>query len=100
MFNKNNLRAVSVLDFVAETEGMSEQEFIVFAESLKLKLKQLVWDEWENINPIMAEVDHLIDFIRKVCWCLYYQRYPGGLQDYDVPLFKKIMARYYPDANW
>lgn len=35
-----------------------------------------------------------IDFIRQVCFYLYYRHSPGGLEDYDKLFFQKVIARY------
>ena len=85
---------VSVLDFIFETEKMSESEFVVFAETIKLKLKKLPTEKGNELYYLGCEIEHLIDFIHKVCYYLTYRKTPGGLQDYDEPLYQKVIARY------
>lgn len=85
---------LSVLDFMHATENMKQDEFVEFAENLKLKLKELSSAESDELNFISREINHLIDFIRQVCFFLYYRHSPGGLEDYDKFFFQKVITRY------
>jgi len=85
---------LSVLDFVMHTEGMSKDELIIFAESLKLKLKNEPTGKGSELYPIGYEIDHLIHFIKQICWYLTTNVYPGALRDYDEILFRQVVSRY------
>lgn len=85
---------LSVLDFVMYTEKMSKDELIIFAENLKLKLKKEPTGEGCELYPIGYEIDHLIHFIKQVCWYLTTNVDPGALRDYDNILFHKVVSRY------
>ena len=85
---------LSVLDFIHATENMKQDEFVEFAENLKQKLKELSSEENGELNFISQEVNHLINFIRQVCFYLYYRHSPGKLEDYDKLFFQKVIARY------
>lgn len=89
---------LSVLDFINVTEDMKQDEFVEFAENLKQKLKELSSEENGELHFISQEINHLIDFIRQVCFYLYYRHFPGGLEYYDRPFFQKVIARY-PSEN-
>lgn len=93
-----NLRNIdfplSVLDFIHSTESMKQDEFVEFAENTKQKLKELSSMEDDELHFISQEINHLIDFIRQVCFYLYYRHSPGGLEDYDKLFFQKVIDRY------
>ena len=91
------ISSLSVLDFVYDTKDMNENDFIVHAETLKLKLKQLPIAKGQEFHCMQLEIEHLIDFIRQVCWRLEQGIEPALLKERDMENYKEIIARYYPD---
>lgn len=94
MIDLKEIPSLSVLDFVHDTDGMNEKDFVVYAESLKLRLKKLPIAKGQDLYCMGLEIEHLIDFIHKVCYHLYYRSSPAGLRDYDIQLYNEVIARY------
>lgn len=95
--NLKEISSLSVLDFVYDTKDMNEKDFIVHAETLKLRLKQLPVAKGQELHCMQLEIEHLIDFIKQVCWRLEQGTEPALLKARDVENYKEIITRYYPD---
>jgi hypothetical protein len=91
---KNVFYPLSVIDFVKHTEKMQKEEFLFFADGLKLRLKSVLNTQLEDLHPMQYEIQHLIDFIRQVCFYLYYSKWPGMLEDCDEVFFRQVISRY------
>lgn len=85
---------LSVLDFVKFTESLSKDEFIIFANSLKERLKKEPTAKGSDLYQIGYEIDHLIHFIKQVIWYIGTNVEPGALRDYDEILFRQVVSRY------
>lgn len=90
--------ALSIRDFVAETKGMTLNEFILKSETLKKQLLELPYHEGEELYSLYCSIEDLTAFIRKVNWELM-----GNCPTSAVEGFQKehdeIIMRYFPNRK-
>ena len=97
MQNMKNLSfySLSVLDFIEESKRWDKNCFIENVYTHKEELKQLDIDNPESVYYGCGwEINHLIDFCRKILWYNETQVYPAGMSPEDYSRMKEIFSRY------
>lgn len=93
--------SLTVLDFFEESKGWEEEEFIHNCIRHKQELENVrIIRKHNRYYGCKFEIEHLIDFLKKLVWFNSNPTYPGRMKEEDYNLMIEIFKRYNPTLEW
>ena len=90
-----------MLDFFEESKDWKEEDFIHNCMEHKEELENVkILRKHNRFYGCKLEIEHLIDFLKKLIWFNRNSCYPGGMKEDDYDLMIEIFRRYNPDLEW
>lgn len=96
-----NFYSLTVLDFFEESKNWKEEEFIFNCQIHKQELENVrILRKHNKFYGCKLEIEHLIDFLKKIIWFNKNPKYPAGMKRDDYSLMIEIFRRYNPNLDW
>lgn len=96
-----NFYSLTVLDFFEESKNWKEEEFIYNCQIHKQELENVrILRKHNKFYGCKLEIEHLIDFLKKIIWFNGNPKYPGGMKRDDYGLMIEIFRRHNPNLDW
>ncbi len=93
--------SLTVLDFFDESKGWKEEEVIYNCQVHKNELENIrILRKHNRYYGCRLEIEHLIDFLKKLIWFNSNAHSPAGMREDDYNLMIKIFRRYNPNLEW
>lgn len=93
--------SLTVLDFFEESKNWKEEEFIYNCQIHKQELENIrILRKHNRFYGCKLEIEHLIDFLRKLLWFNNNPKYPASMKRDDYNLMIEIFRRFNPNLEW